>query len=322
MRTAENSQLRRTRSRAARAGVAAVVGLVVLGSGWTPARDGAAGPDVAGAQSAAEHDAVPATAPPAAAPQPEPIAATVDSAPLPAVVSRPVVVLYGDSLAWEAQAHFVAAFAQWPDVRVETRTFGGTATCDWLNDMRTDATSLWPGAVVVEFSGNAFTPCMQDGNGKPLTGDAYLARYRADAETVVRIFEATGTRVYFAGSPIADPARVPDSKRAVLDAMYVDVAAAHPASTEFVDAGAAVLDHGHWTNTLPCLSNEPCEGGTDLSGRPVNVVRAPDTGHFCPVNKAARAGVTDICPVWSSGAMRFGMAMAAPVVEAMGRARG
>ena len=84
-------------------------------------------------------------------------------------ITRPVVVLYGDSLAWESREHFAAAFAGRTDVQVHTRTLGGTAICDWLDVMRADAVELAPGAVVIEFSGNALTPCMQDAHGEPLT---------------------------------------------------------------------------------------------------------------------------------------------------------
>ena len=43
---------------------------------------------------------------------------------------------------------------------VKTRTFGGTAICDFLEQMRADASELEPDAVVIEFSGNALTPCV------------------------------------------------------------------------------------------------------------------------------------------------------------------
>ena len=107
----------RTQSWAARAGVAAVVGLVVLGSGWARASDGA-GPGVAAALSTAEHGPVPATATPPTTSEPE----QVPSTPPPAVVTRPVVVLYGDSLAWEARDQFTVAFAGGSGVQVTTRT--------------------------------------------------------------------------------------------------------------------------------------------------------------------------------------------------------
>ena len=123
----------------------------------------------------------------------------------PESIPRPTVLLYGDSLAWEAREHFVEAFAARPDVHVVTRTFGGTAICDWLEAMRGDVVDLAPGAVVVEFSGNALTDCMHDANGQPLTREAYLDRYRADAEAVVATFAPIGAQLYFVGAPIPRP---------------------------------------------------------------------------------------------------------------------
>jgi hypothetical protein len=227
------------------------------------------------------------------------------------------VVLYGDSLAWEAQEHFVAAFAQVPGTDVVTRTFGGTAICDFLDSMRADAMELEPAAVVVEFSGNAMTACMQDSNGAPLSRDAYLARYEADARTVIDIFEPAGTRIYFAGAPGSRSAGASgDFNGGRLNAMYQRLADEHT-SAEFTDAGAAVLDQGRWTASLPCLADEPCEGGTDAAGHGINLVRAPDGNHFCPAGEEARRGVTGACPVWSSGAFRYGLAMANPVLAAL-----
>jgi hypothetical protein len=161
--------------------------------------------------------------------------------------------------------------------------------------------------VVVEFSGNALTPCMRDPDGHPLRGDAYFGRYRADAAEVVTIFSSIGARVYFAGSPISRPAeQAGDYSGGRLDAMYRAV----PGS-RFVDAAAAVLDPaGHYTETLPCLPTEPC---TRPDG--TNVVRAPDGAHFCPGNGPPREGVTDGCHTWSSGAFRYARALAAPVIR-------
>lgn len=235
--------------------------------------------------------------------------------PAPRPGDPAVVLLYGDSLAWEAQDHFVAAFADRPDVRVITRTFGGTAICDWLPAMRDDAAMLAPRAVVIEFSGNAWTACMADPNGEPLRGDAWLERYRRDISEAVEVFAPTGARVYVVGAPRRRPSgatAIDDHAR--LHDVYRRVADADASRAEFVDAGAAVLADRRWTATLPCLPVEPCEGGVDAVGRPVNVVRAPDGTHFCPVGRDAIDGVTGLCPVWSSGAYRFGVAMARPVL--------
>ena len=56
------------------------------------------------------------------------------------------VILYGDSLAWEAQDSFRAALAARGISDVTTETFGGTAICDWLPQMRHDRAVLQPDA--------------------------------------------------------------------------------------------------------------------------------------------------------------------------------
>ena len=227
------------------------------------------------------------------------------------------MVLYGDSLAWEAQDAFVQALADHSGVQVVVRTFGGTAICDWLDEMAADAATLAPGAVVVEFSGNAFTPCMHDANGQPLAESALVERYATDAATVVATFAPIGTQIVFAGSPIPRSAEHSgDFNGGRLNALYEQIGQARD-GVRYVDAGAAVLDSGHWTLTLPCLPVEPCTGGFDAAGQAVNVVRASDGGHFCPASSDAVRGVTGECPVWSSGAFRYGTALARPVIESL-----
>jgi hypothetical protein len=224
------------------------------------------------------------------------------------------VVLYGDSLASQSQEFFVAKLARAGITQVNTRTFGGTAICDWLGQMRADASAIHPDAVVVEFSGNALTPCMKALDGRPLSGAAYLEKYAADAAAVVDIFAPRHSIVLFAGAPISRGAeRAGDPTTAILHGIYAAAARSSPYG-RYIDAGASVLSGGRWTETLPCLPAEPCTGGRDASGTPVNVVRAPDGGHFCPGAPAAVRGVTAACPVWDSGAWRFGNAMAAPVI--------
>jgi hypothetical protein len=241
--------------------------------------------------------------------QPEPAAAVDTIGPL----TRPVVVLYGDSLAWESRQSFVESFADRPDVEVHTRTFGGTAICDWLDEMAADAASIAPGIVVVEFSGNSFTPCMYDASGVPVTGPAVTERYAGDAATVISTFAPVGTHVVFAGAPVSGPTSAAVGR---MNDLYRDIANGHD-GVWYADAGAAVLVDDSYTITLPCLSSEPCQGGYNSDGLPVNVVRAPDGVHFCPVSGDAVQGVTDDCPVWSSGAYRYGRALAQPVIDAL-----
>ncbi len=223
------------------------------------------------------------------------------------------VVLYGDSLAWEARDAFRGALLAAGVGQVTTETFGGTAMCDWLDQMRRDATDMHPEAVVVEFSGNALTPCMRGLDGTALSGEAYFEKYTADAQAVLKIFSGGSTLVFFATAPISRrAAQVHDTTTGRLDAILAGMAASNPAA-RLIDAGAAVTDNGAWTATLPCLPEEPCSGTTAASGRPANLVRAPDGAHFCPVAGAAARGVVGTCPVWSSGAYRYGTAMADPI---------
>jgi len=234
--------------------------------------------------------------------------------------SEPRIVLYGDSLSSESQGFFAEFLIRNGITDVQTRSFGGTALCDYLDDMREDAAVLHPTTVVIEFSGNAFTPCMQDANGTPVTGDEYFARYRDAATEALRIFAPSGTHVYFVGTPVSRRTEETRNRNSEsLNRLYASLSTM--GLSTYVDAGAAVLDHGHWTETLPCLADEPCAGTTDTSGTPTNVVRAPDGVHFCPGAPSAVRGVTDGCPVWSSGAFRFGSAMATPVVQELNAER-
>jgi len=240
-----------------------------------------------------------------------------DGDDVPRPLERPVVVLYGDSLAWEARHAFTSALAEYSDVRVVVRTFGGTAICDWFGAMSDDAATLAPGMVVIEFSGNSFTPCMHDDAGRPLRSAAVVDRYARDVERAIALFAPIGTQVVLAGAPVSlVEAGGVGAGGGGMNLLYGRTAREHP-GVRYADAGASVLADGRWTNTLPCLPGEPCTGGVDATGIGVNVVRASDGQHFCPASADAVHGVTGDCPVWASGAFRYGTALAQPVADSL-----
>jgi hypothetical protein len=210
------------------------------------------------------------------------------------------VLLYGDSLA--TQAHYTFAFLLGLDhVTVQTRTFPGTALCDWLPEMAGTVQTFNPDVVVVEFSGNNVTPCITSRVPPGSSRAVLVAAYRSDAIEAAAILSSRGARVVFAGAPVSLAHQDRD-----LQDMYAALAPGLR-HTSFVDAGQAVAPAGHFTWTLPCLPHEQgCANG-------VVVVRAPDGAHFCPAGPPSLVGY---CPVWSGGAFRFGAAMASAAIAA------
>jgi hypothetical protein len=222
----------------------------------------------------------------------------------PAVTAPPPsprhVVIYGDSLSMETSKFF--AWFTWQRRYVAVgEVWGGTAPCDWFSHMRRDRVKYRPAVVVMQFSGANITPCME---GR----DAFEA-YRQDARTATRIFVNAGIPVVWVSTPLPR-----GDDHAALQAQFnqIEREAATSLGETYVDAGASVLDHGTFSRTLPCLSFETRAEGC-IDGR--IVVRAPDGGHLCPTQKNFP------CPVYSSGALRYGNAQADAALRRIGAKR-
>jgi hypothetical protein len=208
------------------------------------------------------------------------------------------VDLFGDSLGYQAEPYLDHFLADTGNYTVSNNTFGGTATCDWLNKMAA-AAAEHPQAAILVFSGNAFTPCM---DGVAVDSPQYYDRYVTNTEKAIGIFSAVGTHVFLVGTPI-DAFSVAGWDR--LDDLYRQLARANPLTVSYVNAGATVESpSGGFTWQLPCMSIEP-SCGTNGS----NIVRSPDGIHFCPTGTPERAGVTGPCDEYSPGAFRFALAI-------------
>jgi len=215
----------------------------------------------------------------------------------------PRIALYGDSLGMEAGPDF-SYIARAAGASTLVRTYGGLAVCDWLPTMTADAPSWQPTAVVLEFSGDAFTPCM---SGAAIGTQQYYQKYAADVQAAIDVFRPYGTEVFIAGVPY-DASAGENQNVTDLDQVFASVAAAN-AGVTYVDAGQAVMADGAFTWSLPCLPSEPCMGPSGT-----NIVRAPDGVHFCPTGHTTIEGYLAVCNVYSSGAYRFAVAMLGPAL--------
>lgn len=220
------------------------------------------------------------------------------------------VVLWGDSLAYESAGAFVRIL-RGIGVEAGHRTFPGTAPCDWLDDILARAAEGPLGSAVLEFSGNAFTPCMRRGDGGPLSDAGVLASYRRDLEAAAGALLAAGARVYLVAAPTF-AGEVPGDRHDLVRGLIRRLAGERP-GLHVIEAGSAVTDGGAFTSTLPC---RPWERADEECRANRVTVRSPDGIHFCPRAAGDALGLIASCPVRSPGAERFGYAMAVPVAAA------
>jgi hypothetical protein len=202
------------------------------------------------------------------------------------------IVLVGDSLAKE-MAPFLE-FLTSPR-GLTARVWGGTAPCDWTSSpLGADRATL----VIVSFTGNSLSPCMTAPDGSLLQGEQVVEQYRYDVGEIIDAARRAGARVLLVGQPLPMTALGADAVVDGINQMYRTYAAKLP-FVAYVDAGAAVESpDGTYTDRLPCTRFDP-----DCGPDGTTIVRG-DGVHFCPALER------DPCLVWSSGAFRFGMAVA------------
>lgn len=210
------------------------------------------------------------------------------------------LVLVGDSLA-EATASVIQQAT--PGKVLVPKFFGGTAPCDWLDD-DLEATPIT--VVVISFTGNNLTPCMLDSTGAGLIDQPLVDQYRVDIGVLIDHARAAGGWVVLVGQPLRDPRFEADVEVDGINSVLREYAAALT-HVSYVDAGRLVeTPDGRYTDRLPCLDID-----TDCAPDGTTVVRG-DGVHFCPVIDVAP------CPVWSSGAARFGLGIAAAANDPLG----
>lgn len=270
------------------------------------------------------------------------LAALLAGLGLTACAPKPVVVIYGDSLVWESQSYIAWQMGDGYDTRIDA--MGGTALCDYLDRIVADAWAIRPALIVVAFSGNAITPCMQPPAGRANDGSWHAAKYGADLISLLVELAPTGvpsivvepppTLQRVSASPATDvveewsvaaaiPGLVlpehwevgqrPDGfesyEGSVVEPYRAVVAAGRSIGldTTSIDGGRLLrAPDGGWTKVASCLWFEGAEWGCHDG---VIDVRGPDLGHFCTEAVYGPEGVVAGCGVWSSGEWRYSTAI-------------
>jgi hypothetical protein len=219
------------------------------------------------------------------------------------------VSIWGDSLA--LQAHdALREQGRAHGLKVAVMAFYGLAPCDVAEGLLRDVETA-PDAIVIAFTGNNLSPCMER-QGSRLTGTEYYAAYRRDTDALVTAAVARKIPVLVVGAPaFPSTQNVPD--RVELNTVLRDVAASHPGA-RYVASAPFVSPNG-FTRTLPCLPGELAALGCD-NGR--IAVRAPNGVHFdeprmvpCPKNSL------DACR-FTAGGNRFANAIFAGLSKVKG----
>src|SRR5262245_30955239 len=109
----------------------------------------------------------------------------------PAGAAKPTVVIYGDSLIGDAIQYVDYFFGMFGRYRVIHREQAGAALCDYFRSYETEPPDVT--VVVIAFTGNAFTPCMQNRD--------WLTAYQQDAEYAARVYGFERKRVVWAIPP-------------------------------------------------------------------------------------------------------------------------
>ena len=158
-----------------------------------------------------------------------------------------------------------------------------------------------PEYVVVAFTGNNLTPCMQDDAGLPLSGDAYYQAYRHDLNRYARIATEAGSTIILVGPPESR-----GSDAGPMNAEYRRVANRYTRAL-YAYGGSELTPRRQFRATAPCMAGETAERGCGPDNR--IKIRNPDGAHLCPYYAGHDSSSTG-CPVYAGGALRYAETLA------------
>jgi hypothetical protein len=241
-------------------------------------------------------------------------AATAKPPPPPPKVK---VFLYGDSLVQEAKVEITSLIAATGKAVVVARAFPGKAPCDYFDYMDRDMAANPGSLAIIDFYGNVLTKCTQDpstGKAPQSDSEAFYSFYSGQFATAVAKL-APAAHVWFDSAPVAMLNRRRPNQGVIrkqrLVASIKSAISGHSNIT-YVDAGAALENpDGTFAAALACLVGETC---LDIPSKGMNPVRSADGLHLCYLKTL---NFFSVCPIYNSGAHRFAMAIAAPVIASL-----
>lgn len=237
----------------------------------------------------------------------------------PAPSGRPVVGIYGDSMAFQSAPWSDAALNAAGHPVVSFR-FPGLAACDLVRPITDDLHSVAkrPSVVVVVTTGNSLTPCMKvDPSHTAAPGSPdYFEKYRAALDQIATAADSAGVPFVFTWGPMPGPKLTLWNQTNHLGLVAEQVAAAH--TTMVVrDTSASVLDaDGQLSTELPCASEESSLPSC-VDGRTRIRASELDPHFYCPVSQALPSGWPRACPVDSPGGRRYGNELASVAVASL-----
>jgi hypothetical protein len=140
-------------------------------------------------------------------------------------------------------------------------------------------------------------------DGIPRGSAEYFDRYASDFAEFAAATQAVGARLVLSRTP-REQTKAGESEQSRLTSL------AAAAGFTVANGPRAALGT-KWSMTMKCLATETAAMGCGTDGR--ILVHAPDGLHFCPTGYADYAAFLAGCSVYSSGALRYGRAVAAAI---------
>jgi hypothetical protein len=223
-------------------------------------------------------------------------------------------IVYGDSILYESRIEAAKLFNKKKGWTYYLRTYPGTAVCDWQSTLESDLITYRPTIVTLETMGNTWTECMKDSNGNlPVFGSqAWKDKYRADINKFFATATAAGSKVLYINQlPVFDGAT--NTAELALTAIGKQEAAKFRGVSISNAPRNSVSNSGKFVWTKKCLGSETVAMGCNLATLQIPV-RNPDGLHLCPVS-LNNYNFLSGCPIYSSGAVRYGKAIVTATIS-------